>query len=98
MQFLSHSLLLLAALWQVSDGIQITALGALRAIQDVNIPMYITLIAYWVIALPLGYYLGFFTNLGVYGVWIGLVVGLTLSASVLTYRYLNFLKSPIINS
>jgi MATE family multidrug resistance protein len=79
--------LIIAALFQVSDGIQGVGIGVLRGLTDVKIPTLITFIAYWVLALPLGYLLGFTFNFGVKGVWIGLLTGLTASAAMLTTRF-----------
>jgi len=81
------SLLVIAALFQLSDGTQAVGVGALRGIADAKVPTVITFVAYWVIALPVGYVLGFNLNLGVTGVWIGLLLGLTASALMLTVRF-----------
>lgn len=80
-------LMLIAAVFQLSDGIQVVALGILRGIADVNIPTWITMFAYWVVALPLGYFLGFPLKQNAIGVWIGLWAGLTMSAILLTSRF-----------
>ncbi|MEC5394319.1 MATE family efflux transporter [Bergeyella sp. RCAD1439] len=85
---LASKLLIIAALFQLSDGIQVTALGTLRGIQDVKIPSYITFIAYWIITIPLGYYLTVTAGLGAYGMWIALGLGLTVSAILLVIRFL----------
>ncbi|MDO5106516.1 MATE family efflux transporter, partial [Capnocytophaga sp.] len=66
-------LLLVAAIFQISDGLQVTALGALRGLQDVKAPMYITFVAYWVVSFPVSYFLGLKTSLGTMGIWIGLL-------------------------
>jgi len=84
---IASSLIVIAALFQVSDGTQGVGIGILRGLTDVKIPLLITFIAYWVIALPLGYLLAFNFNLGVEGVWIGLLTGLTASATMLTVRF-----------
>ena len=84
---LASQLLIIAALFQLSDGLQAVTLGALRGMQDVNIPTLITLIAYFVIALPLGYYLTIPKEMGAFGMWIGLGVGLTISAVLLLFRF-----------
>ena len=81
------TLLLIAALFQVSDGLQVVGLGALRGLEDVKVPSIVALLAYWVVALPLGYYLGFTLHLGAPGVWTGLLVGLTIVAGVLLLRF-----------
>ncbi len=84
---IAASLLVIAGFFQISDGLQCVALGALRGLEDVNIPTLFTLIAYWLVGLPLGYVLAFHTSLGVQGVWIGLSAGLTISAVLLTFRF-----------
>jgi len=84
---LAASLVVIAAFFQLSDGIQVVGLGALRGLSDVKIPTLITFIAYWVIALPLGYFLGFKLGLGVSGIWYGLFVGLSLAAVLLFIRF-----------
>ncbi|WP_324677247.1 MATE family efflux transporter [Hymenobacter sp. GOD-10R] len=81
------TLLLIAALFQISDGLQVVGLGALRGLQDVKVPSLVALLAYWVVALPLGYGLGFGLKLGSLGVWIGLLAGLTTVAVVLLWRF-----------
>ena len=58
---LAAELLLVAAFFQISDGIQVVVLGALRGLQDVKIPTLITFIAYWLIGFPISYYLGLHT-------------------------------------
>lgn len=81
------SLLIIAGIFQIPDGIQILALGILRGMQDVKIPMYITFVAYWLIAFPICYYLGLFSPLKASGIWIGLCVGLTAAAILLILRF-----------
>ena len=90
----SH-LLLVAAVFQISDGIQVVVLGALRGLQDVKVPMYITFIAYWVIGFPTSIYLGLYTNLGAIGIWIGLCAGLTAAALFLYIRFEKLTKKLI---
>jgi MATE family multidrug resistance protein len=84
---IAAKLLLVAAVFQISDGIQVVVLGALRGLQDVKIPMYITFVAYWIIGFPISYYLGEYTNLKAVGVWIGLLAGLTAAALFLFIRF-----------
>jgi len=81
------TLLLIAAAFQVSDGLQVVGLGALRGLEDVKVPSVVALLAYWVVALPLGYALGFGLKMGNVGVWLGLLLGLTLVAGVLLWRF-----------
>ncbi len=84
---IAAQLLIVTTFFQISDGIQVTALGALRGLGDTVIPTIVTFIAYWIVAIPLGYYLGTQTDLGAVGMWIGLAVGLTLSAIAQWYRF-----------
>jgi MATE family multidrug resistance protein len=84
---MAASLLVIAGLFQISDGAQVVLIGALRGMQDVIKPMGITFVAYWLIGFPICYYLGLETNLGAIGIWIGLLVGLTVSAIMLYLRF-----------
>lgn len=86
---LASKLMIIAALFQLSDGIQVTALGMLRGLQDVKIPSIITFIAYWLITIPLGYFLCVTLEMGAFGMWIALGLGLTISAFMLVKRFLN---------
>ncbi len=91
---LAAELLLVAAFFQISDGLQVVILGALRGLQDVKIPTAITFIAYWMIAFPISYYLGLYTELKSTGIWIGLLSGLTASAIMLYLRF-NYLTKKL---
>ena len=93
---LAAELLLVAAFFQISDGIQVVVLGALRGLQDVKIPTLITFIAYWCIGFPVSYYLGLYTELGSTGIWIGLLTGLTASAIMLYIRFDYLTKKLIV--
>lgn len=95
---ISSNLILIAAVFQLSDGIQVVVLGALRGLQDVKIPMYITFVAYWVIGFPISIYLGLYTNLKAIGVWIGLLSGLTAAALFLYLRFNKLSKKLIIHN
>jgi MATE family multidrug resistance protein len=86
---LASKLMIIAALFQLSDGIQVTALGMLRGLQDVKIPSIITFIAYWLITIPLGYFLCVTMEMGALGMWIALGLGLTISAFMLVKRFLD---------
>lgn len=86
---LASKLLIIAALFQLSDGIQVTALGTLRGLQDVKIPSIYTFIAYWIVTIPLGYFLCVTLKMGAFGMWIALGLGLTVSAVFLVKRFLN---------
>jgi len=89
---IASKLLLVAAVFQISDGIQVVALGALRSLQDVKVPMYITFVAYWIVGFPISYYLGRHTDLGATGIWIGLLAGLTSAALFLYIRFAGLTK------
>lgn len=84
---IASKLLLVAALFQIVDGLQVVVLGALRGLQDVKIPMYITFVSYWVIGFPISIYLGIYTSWGATGIWIGLLAGLTAAAIFLFWRF-----------
>jgi len=81
-------MLSLAAVFQLSDGIQVGSAGALRGLKDTRVPMVITFIAYWVIGLPLGYNLAFRFGLGPRGLWMGFIGGLTVAAVLLVGRFI----------
>jgi MATE family multidrug resistance protein len=85
-------LMIVAAIFQLSDGVQVVSLGVLRGIADVNIPTWITMFAYWVISLPLGYFLAFKLDMDAIGIWLGLLAGLTVSAVLLTIRFYHLIK------
>ena len=89
---IASKLLLVAAVFQISDGIQVVVLGALRGLQDVKVPMYITFVAYWVVGFPISYYLGKYTELKTTGIWIGLLAGLTVAALFLYIRFARLTK------
>jgi MATE family multidrug resistance protein len=80
-------LIIIAGFFQISDGIQVVVLGALRGLQDVKVPTVITFIAYWIIGFPICYYLGLHTGLKTMGIWIGLLISLTASAIMLYIRF-----------
>jgi len=84
---IAATLLIVAGIFQVSDGIQAIVLAALRGLQDVVVPTYITFFAYWIIGFPISYYLGLHTELKTTGIWIGLLISLTLSALMLFLRF-----------
>ncbi len=84
---IASSLLIIAVMFQLSDGVQAVGLAALRGLTDVRIPTGITFIAYWVIALPLAYVLGITLDMKAEGIWYGLAIGLTVSAIALGFRF-----------
>jgi MATE family multidrug resistance protein len=81
-------LLLLAGVFQISDSTQAIGAGLLRGIKDVKVPTVLIAIAYWAIGLPVGYVLGFVFHMGAAGMWLGLILGLTMSAIFLVWRFL----------
>ncbi len=83
---LGASLLLFAAIFQLSDGVQVTAAGALRGLEDTRVTMVICLVAYWLVGLPLSAYFGFRLADGGPGIWKGLIVGLTVAAVLMVWR------------
>lgn len=92
---IASKLLLVAAVFQISDGIQVVVLGALRGLQDVKVPMYITFVAYWVVGFPISFFLGKFTELKAVGVWIGLLAGLSTAALFLYLRFHKLTKQQL---
>jgi len=92
---IASELLIIVALFQIFDGLQVVILGALRGMQDVKIPTIITFIAYWLIGFPICYYLGLHTPLKSTGIWIGLLSGLG-SAAIMLYIRFNYLTKKLI--
>ena len=92
---IASKLLIASAIFQISDGIQVVVLGALRGLQDVKIPTLITFISYWIIGFPVSYYFGKEEQLGSFGIWLGLLAGLS-TAAVLLYIRFNYLTLKLI--
>ena len=92
---IASNLLIAAAFFQISDSIQVVFLGALRGIQDVKIPTILTFISYWVIGFPVSYYFGSEEMYGSFGIWLGLLAGLT-TASILLFIRFNSLTLKLI--
>jgi len=92
---IAAQLLIIAAIFQFTDALQVVALGALRGMQDVKIPTVITFIAYWVIGFAISYYLSMHTSLESMGIWIGLLAGLSASGIMLFIRF-NYLSKKLI--
>ncbi len=88
-------LMVIAGFFQLSDGMQVVCAGALRGIQDVKIPSVLIFVAYWVIALPLGYVFAFPLGFGALGIWSGLLLGLTLTASAMVWRFNHLSHKPM---
>ena len=86
-QSLAASLLIIAGAFQISDGVQAVGLGMLRGLTDVKVPTLVTFVAYWLIAIPLGYVLAFIVGWGAQGIWIALLIGLSLAAIMHMIRF-----------
>ncbi|HLV40533.1 MATE family efflux transporter [Xanthomarina sp.] len=92
---IASKLLIAAAFFQISDSIQVVMLGALRGLQDVKIPTIITFISYWMIGFPISFFLGREEAYGSFGIWLGLLAGLT-TAAILLYIRFNYLTKKLI--
>lgn len=90
---MSISLLFMAGLFQISDGLQVGGFGALRGLKDTKRPMVVNFISYWVIGFPVGYYLGIVSDYGPEGLWFGLISGLSIAAILHNYRFHRLTKS-----
>ncbi|PWS33474.1 MATE family efflux transporter [Pedobacter paludis] len=86
---IAAQLLIIAGFFQLFDGTQVVGLGVLRGLGDVNVPTFITFLAYWVVGIPIGYLLGFKFGLGVNGIWYGLTFGLLTASILLFLRFQN---------
>ena len=95
---LGVTLVLLAALFQMMDGLQVVALGLLRGVQDTRVPMYLAGVSYWVIGVPAGYLAGFVLGWGAIGVWSGLTLGLACAAVLLMHRFWRRVDLPAATS
>ena len=84
---MSVSLLFMAGLFQISDGLQVGGFGALRGLKDTRRPMIVNFIAYWLIGFPIGYYLGIISDFGPEGLWVGLISGLSVAAVLHNFRF-----------
>ncbi|NGP53450.1 MATE family efflux transporter [Thioalkalivibrio sp. XN8] len=85
---LAVALLSMAMIFQVSDGLQVGAAGALRGFKDTRVPMLINVASYWLIAFPMAWYAGVHARLGPTAVWVALIIGLTVTALLLNFRFL----------
>jgi MATE family multidrug resistance protein len=94
---IAAKLLLISAVFQISDTLQVVALGALRGMQDVKIPTLITFVAYWLIGFPISFYLSMYKDYGSSGIWVGLLAGLTASGVMLFIRF-NYLSKKLIRT
>jgi MATE family multidrug resistance protein len=89
---LAASLMIIAAAFQISDGLQAVGLGVLRGLTDVKIPTLVTFFAYWMVSIPTGYVLAFVFDLGINGIWYALLTGLSLAAILHILRFRNQLR------
>ena len=94
---IAANLLIAAAIFQISDSIQVVMLGALRGLQDVKIPTIITFISYWIVGFPISIYFGSAERYASFGIWLGLLAGLTVAAILLFIRF-NYLTKRLILS
>ncbi|MGB1043259.1 MAG: MATE family efflux transporter [Tenacibaculum sp.] len=94
---IAANLLIAASIFQISDSIQVMVLGALRGLQDVKIPTIITFISYWVVGFPISFFLGTEEQYGSFGIWLGLLAGLT-TASILLFIRFNSLTLKLIKT
>ena len=94
---IAAKLMLAAAIFQISDSIQVVVLGALRGLQDVKMPTLITFVSYWLVGFPISYYFGKASHYGSFGIWLGLLAGLTTAAILLFLRF-NYLTKKLILS
>jgi MATE family multidrug resistance protein len=92
---LGASLLVIAAAFQLFDGVQGVAAGALRGAADVRFAFVANVAAHWFIGLPLALWLGFYAGLGAQGLWIGLLAGLAVVSVLLLWRFVAVVKGPI---
>jgi MATE family multidrug resistance protein len=92
---LASGLLFYAAIFQYPDGLHICAGGALRGLKDTRVPMIYAVISFWLVGLPAGYYLTFHREMGPAGMWIGMILGLTAGAILLSVRYVRFSRKLI---
>ena len=81
------TLIVVAALFQLGDGIQVMALGFLRGVRDTKVPMLLAVVSYWLIGIPSSYLLAFHFELGGVGLWLGLVIGLACASASLMWRF-----------
>jgi multidrug resistance protein, MATE family len=84
---IAADLLFLVAIFQLSDAIQVSGMGILRGYKDTRIPMLANLLSYWGVGMTLGYYLGFHLGLQAQGMWIGIIIGLTVAAILHAIRF-----------
>jgi multidrug resistance protein, MATE family len=92
---LAARLMIVAGIFQIADGIQVTAAGCLRGLADVRLPMVIGFFCYWVVAMPTAFVIAFIVSPGATGVWIGFAAGLFVAATLLTWRLLGMTRAGV---
>ena len=92
---LAARLMVVAGIFQIADGIQVTAAGCLRGLADVRLPMVIGFFCYWAVAMPTAFVVAFLVPLGATGIWIGFAAGLFVAATLLTWRLLGMTRPGI---
>ncbi len=92
---IAEKMIIIASIFQLFDGLQGIIIGALRGIQDVKIPMWISFFSYWIVALPIAWIFSIYLKMGGKGVWTGLGIGLTISSMLLMIRYETITKRLI---
>lgn len=90
---LASQLIIMAAIFQISDGLQVSGYGALRGLKDTSVPMLVNFFSYWLIGIPTAYYLGTVAGGGPRGMWFGLIVGLSVAAILHNVRF-QWMTSP----
>lgn len=90
---LAAQFLIFAIFYQISDAAQASLLGVLRGYKDVQKPFLIAFVSYWIVGLPSGYLLSAYTDMGAYGFWVGIILGLTFAAVGFMLRLLRVQKS-----
>ncbi|GAA3919924.1 MATE family efflux transporter [Chitinophaga oryziterrae] len=95
---LAAHLIIIAAFFQLFDGTQVLGLGILRGLGDVKMPTIITFLAYWVLGLPVGYFLGIYLGFGVQGIWWGLLLGLLTASILLFFRFQHKTRKAILEN
>lgn len=93
---LSARLLLVAAVFQFSNAFQVMSAVKLRSIQDLKHPLFYSILSYWIIGLPAGYYLTFPAGMGIYGIWFSFIGGMTFSGAALHYRFRKLIHRSIL--
>jgi MATE family multidrug resistance protein len=91
---LGASLLTVAGVFQLGDGVQVVAAGALRGLKDTRVPMLFAALGYWGIGLPAGLALAWPAGLGAVGIWIGLAAGLAVVSGLMLWRWRALSREP----